>query len=82
MVRPPLNIYHPGANKSGLTAEETLTHDIRDYTESTMKHCLDNFEQQNFDNPEMFCQFIKNCDSLTPVWIDAGLRGFRFAAGV
>ena len=77
-----INKYHPGANKAGLSADETLTRDIRDYTESTMKHCFSEDERPNVSSPEMFCQHIKNCDSLTTAWIDAGLRGFRFASGV
>jgi hypothetical protein len=78
----PINGHHPRANREALTAEETLDREIRDYTEFSMHHCLSDFEQKNLSNPEMFCKYIRERESLTPVWIDAGLRVFRFAHDV
>jgi hypothetical protein len=54
----------------------------REFLLSAMKDCLKGFSPVDLASDENFCMYLRRRDPLMVVWLEAGLRSYRFALSV
>lgn len=55
---------------------------IGEFLLSTMRDCLKGFSPVDLASDENFCMYLRRRDSSMVVWLEAGLRSYRFAPSV